>query len=323
SNAGAWALNSDDADSIDTPRAYTFDPPDRRSGTYAAAHWTALDAIASLIEWVDDYETIAPDWIRAATPRLASAPLGEVDVEGKTLLEAISAVLSSVGLGFCLDPWADRSGRHVLSIFDLQGRDNFRRKSLTMARITGTRPAADDEDGQAAQVQRLDFLRDAHNVRNRIVVVGGQKRVQLTLAYLPALPAFNDLQPAWDTTTYDLDDLDESGTLNPKAWAEGLQSTWSTHFQYGISEDHVHTYRSWAWNEDGAFTALGLTRPNMVTFGLSYDGTSYSRMPRPFGPTLYRDHPTSRSQNVPAFVEMGIATNATVDSYSWIRMTPQ
>jgi len=190
-------------------RCRAFETPDRRAGAggaVAAVHWSAAAALRSLIEYVDDYDAVSPatDW--AAIERLLDgAPLGEVAVEGLSLLEAVRAVLLPLGFAFALEPWRAPAAwggpvpptdtdKHRLIVFRLHR--SGRRRCPYAAPVHGGNVAAGSRAGQRAQVQRLDFVRDARRVANAVTVVGDLRRRQAVLedgALAPVIEVAADL----------------------------------------------------------------------------------------------------------------------------------
>jgi len=290
------------------------------SGAYEAEFWRAGEAVQSLIEMVDDYAVISPVSIALLPPELSDRAIGEVDVEGLSLMEGLRAVLSPIGYGFALEPWADAGSRHILNVFQLHGTTTGSRvRKPYMAPIHGGPVRVTDPEAERVEVQRIEFVRDNHNIANDVTVVGDQKRVQVTLAFASSN---SHLKPAWDTETYDLADWATEDVIDPMQWPiEGQSGKTIQHFDelftYGAegNTDLRHVFRSFIWNEDGAYCGLvgGMTDLGGYSLG---PGQDYVRRPRPVGPTFLRDDPDAKARNLPACVQMGIEGDAS----AWVQV---
>lgn len=318
----AWRLDPGGGGPVRGGR--TFEAPGRRIATpqaaYAAEMWRARPAIQSLVEVVDGYQVISPKSLAGFPEDLWDRAIGEVDVEGMDLLGALRAVLLPIGYGFCLEPWAGADGRHILHVFGLQGSTDGRRvRRPRMAPILGAPVAITDYEGQRAEVQRIEFIRDNHGVANDVTVIGGQKRKQIVLTFASE---GGQLKPAWDTQAHDLADWATDDIVDPMQWpadAQGLRTVeyFDEHYAYGArgKADGQHVFRSFAWNEDGAFIAVVGDIPDLSQWGVEGEA-AYVRRPRPAGPTLLLDHPQAKARTFPAFVQLGIEG----DDDSWIQV---
>lgn len=316
-----------DSESLQSAGCRVFETPGREvrdsSGetVVCATHWTAYAAVRSLVEWVDDYQVISPqsDW-DAIEDLLGQTVIGEVNVQGLSLLEALRAVLLPVGFGFALEPWAELSAvgsettarrRHRLRVFALRG-TAVTTVRLPMAPVERGRLPLSSRLGQQALVQRVDYLRDLHHVTNQVVVVGDRRRRQVILEfnYRTQGQGKRDLVPLWDPTEHDLADWAVDGVVDPTLWSATGSHTaavFDRRYNKRGSEHHLyqHVFRTFVWNEDGAFCCLGHDLPDLGDFGVG-DGTNFVRRPRPVGRSLLRDESTGRVRNFPARVQMGI-----------------
>jgi hypothetical protein len=317
-----WRLDSDAE--AGAPQGRTFDAPARRvvtaAATYQAEPWKAGPAVQSLIEMVDDYEVISPRSMSLLPAELFDRVIGEVNVEALSLLEALRAVLLPIGYGFCLAPWAGEDGRHVLSVFDLHGNaESSRVRKPYMAPIHGPAVRITDDEGQRAEVQRIEFIRDSHNVANDVTVIGGQKRKQATLTFDAS---GSQLRPAWDLDDHDLADWATDDVVDPTQWPIDEQQRFSIEYfeqryTYGAKgkAEFRHVFRSFAWNEDGAFNAVIDTMADLADYSVG-EGGNYVRRPRPVGPTCLRDDAEAKARNFPAFVQLGVDG----DDEAWIQV---
>ena len=315
-----WRLDSHGAASSAEGR--TFEGANRRittaGATYEAATWRARAAVQSMIEIVDDYAVISPESMSLLPPELSDRAIGEVSVEGLDLLEALRAVLLPIGYGFALQPWADRFGRHQLSVFGLHGAiEGSRVRKPYMAPVHGEAARITDPAAQRAEVQRIEFVRDNHNVANDVTVVGDQKRKQVTLIFAST---DSQLKPAWDTDAHDLADWATDNVIDPMRWPIEGQSErtieyFDERFTYGAkgNTDFRHVFRSFAWNEDGAFNEVIDTMGDLRDYGIGCE-QNHVRRPRPVGPTFLRDNTGAR--NLPSFVQLGIEG----DDSTWIQI---
>jgi len=289
----------------------------RASGSAGSAveaeYWTADKAFISLIGWFDPDGLLDMDAVAAAYSVLPDHELPQLAVEGMSLLEALMAVCRAVGYGFCIEPHhiTEGTAEYAIHAFPLHA-DEPTGVSPRMADISAGNVSIASEEGQAAQVQRLDFMHDSHNVRNKATVAGDVRRVQVALEYSPYTC---DLAPFWDTSTHDLDDYDDSGIVtdldDDATWIDNYCTDGNDNLTYH------HAFRSFIWNEDGAFSgSLGLSEPDLSDL----IGANYIRRPRPVG----RTHcPTAdEAGGVPAYVMMGVypASSGTVDDSTYIKV---
>ena len=275
-----------------------FDAPDRKvmeygqsTHTIEAEFWTAKSALRSLVEYVDDGNTLnisAAEWDAIETA-LGTARIGQVDVEGMTLLEAIRAVLLPIGFGFSVDVVSqDGAGSylHRLRVEDL------RKAGTTVELVLGQKGFGVSSTYGASEIKRLDFMRDGHNIRNEVTVIGGQIHRQVQLDFdVDASP--RDLYPAWDTADHDLGDYDTNNVIDMLVSGMGWGAFAEKYHLKGADHAlYLHVFRSFAWNEDGAFSAViydGSSNSLPVIpdlpgqYGIG-DGYNCLRRPRPVGP---------------------------------------
>ncbi|MCP4378425.1 MAG: hypothetical protein GY794_19905, partial [bacterium] len=237
---------------------------------------------------------IATDW--SAIQQIATVDIGEVNVTGMNLLEAIRAVLLPAGLGFAVQPWAGPDGAHRLRVFRLHR--------------TG-RPGPylgdwDDEvsisstDAQRCSVQRLDFSRDNHQISNAVLVIGDRKRSEVSLEY--SSQSTSDLQAYW-TSDDDIDDYDAGGVVAWRNWTAQQYRTFCSNYTYGLDGARRHPFRSFVWNEDGALSPIVQQTPDLSSYGA---GGRAVRRRRPVGSAHSFDE---ASRTLPAGVYLSIAGN--------------
>ena len=304
-----------------TPAARVFDSPGRRvltgGSTYEAVAWDPATAVRSLVEMVDDYAVLSPASLSEMPAELAECVLGEVAVDGMSLLDALTAVLGPLGYGYCIEPWADARGRHALRVFEMAGRvDGSRVRRPYMAPIDGAAVRAGDAAGGRAEVLRIEFVRDGREVVNDVTVVGSPVRRQVALAFGVEGGA---MLPAWDTAEHDLDDWAVDDVVDPLQWGESTTYTaaqFDQWYTYGAvsAADSRHAFRSFAWNEDGALTAAAGEAGDLS--GVAAAPEEALRRPRPVKATLLRDDPAARARNLPPQVLLGIDG----DDDSWIQV---
>ncbi len=307
-----------------TPGGRVFDSPDRRAatdaGTYRAEYWTASTAVQSLIEWVDGYAVISPESVADLPGDLAHTVLPETPVEATDLLAALEAVLVPIGFGFCIEPWAGEDGRHRLRVFELRGCvDGGRVRRPWMAPVCDGGVPAETAPARRAEIQRIEFLRDNHQVTNDVTVVGDQKRRQAVLRF-PGDGDGGDLIPAWDTDQHDLADWAFDGTVDAARWASenvGEIEQFAGTYAYGRLDAYgaPHAFRSFTWNEDAAYGADADSLPDLDAWGTGETGR-WLRRPRPLGQSCLLEPGEAGVRNVPAMVQMGIAG----DDASWIQV---
>ena len=280
---GGWLLSTHDdpwvADQADTGSdtyrsCRVFEPPDRRVSSdmagllvaLQAIAWNAYQALRSLVEYIDNYTVVSygTNWAHIQE-LLSQHTLRNVDVTGMNLLEAMNAILRPLGYGFYLEPWAsvdiDGEARHRLHVYSLVAPFTLRKPRMAARGAVIT-----DADSMLADVQRIHFVRDSHNVRNAVTVIGDNRRKEYTFYWRPALAGWKDLVPMWNTAT---------------AWSPDYDTITTT------AADH-HPFRSWIFNEDGVLLyALSKGVPATVAcFNLGDTGANHVRRPRPPGPRL-------------------------------------
>jgi hypothetical protein len=302
-NAGDpnWTLTTDPNGE---PDCAVFCAPGRIVGDQNGAvvsqsrHWDACTALRSMIEWFDDDAVIsnnAADW--TAIRQIASEPIGEVNVTGMNLLEAIGAVLQPAGLGFAIEPWSGADGTHRLRVFRLHrtGRPGpFLGDSHNPV-------SAGSAGAQRCSVQRLDFSRDNHRIANAVLVIGDRKRCEVSLEY--SSQTDSDLQAYW-TSDDDLGDYDTDGVVAWRRWTAAQYRTFCGNYTYGRDGARKHAFRSFVWNEDGALAPIAQETPDLDAYGV---GGRAVRRPRPVGPALSYD---DSSRSLPARVQLAIAGDA-------------
>jgi hypothetical protein len=252
-----------------------------------------------------------------------------VRVHGKSLLEALAAVLTPLGFGFAIEPWAqaDVRGRftHRLLVYSLSQPAEHKEPSLADnvgGNVSMTSPA-----GRRAAVQRFHFVRDGRNVANQVHVLGGQKRVQMDLDFGGASTSAWELHPYWDTTAHSLANWLSDGVFNPQDMPESSYTFEIFHQQYDLGgseyEQNRHVFRSFGWNEDGALAPLISDLPDLSSCG-DAEG-NYLRRPRPVGETYTYDHDKCRTRRIPASVWMAVvrSDNGAVVEESWLQVPAQ
>lgn len=302
--------------------------------------WTAYTALRSLLEWIDDYDVNSPTYWAAIKPLLNPLELGEVDVDGMDLLQAIHAVLSSVGYGFCWEPWSfwselkpgETSHGHDLLVYNLKNPASDKHPYLPAA---GTKIT--DAAGKKGEVQRLHFVRDNHGAKNHITVLGDAKRVQVSLTYQATKTAAT-LWPRWDkdveeafVKTQDLATyVDADNKFDAKQTDATKDATLKARYCPDGDEyqTYQHVWRSFCWNEDGRFSQFknnGATPPipyipdvfTQCDIGDSVE--NYARRPRPIGPTLvYTDATFTDVRNAQVILTAGgESVDITGQTYIW------
>lgn len=320
-----WRLASD-ATSVQDSACKVFEPVSRKvfrdgSLTVEAVHWTAYNALRSLVEFCDDYELISPHtpW-RQIEELLGQTPIGEVAVEGMNLLEAIRAVLRPVGFGFAIEPWTVANGRdkwglarHRLIVFSLR---NPRTVKSPRLEADGGNVAIHSAAGRRAEVQRISLVRDSRRPANDITVIGAQKRLQVVLEFNDNA-ASRDLHPLWDTDEHDLSGLADNGIVDPWQWSDeggGFEDFADMYNRSGKDHlQHRHALRSFAWNEDGSFASIIDVMPDLSTWGVGADGF-FVRRPRPIASTFVYDADGQRVRVHARKVQLGIVG----DDDAWI-----
>ena len=331
-SGSAWRL-TDDPLVASNGACRVFEAPEREvivdgSTRIEAEHWTAYTAVRSLVEFFDNYDVISPDtpWDAIETI-LGQAPIGEVRVEGRNLLEALRAILLPAGFGFALEPWSvgggrDGSGppRHRLLVFSLTNPATVRLPNLAPIAWGGVR--VDSVQGRRAEVQRIRFLRDSHEVANDVTVIGDQKRVQVSLEFHNDASS-RDLHPLWDTDAHSLDDWADEDIVDPWQWpvSSGYDfDLFSSRYNRGGRQhwQNRHVFRSFAWNEDGALASVISAMPDLSAYGLGGQG-QYVRRPRPVASTFAHDGDGQAARFHPRKVQLGIVG----DDSAWIDVSAE
>ncbi len=309
-----------------------FAAADVTAGQAASAKWTAYTALRSIVEWIDDYDVVSyprTNW-SAIEQLLGSTPIGQVNLTGKNLLQAMNAILMPVGFGFALEPWADKWGGHRLVIFKLH--DPVRFTNVNMAPILGGNVSITSPAGQRAMVQRVDYLRDNHAVRNHIIVMGDTKLTERSLEFDYSQPIC-DLNPCWDTSTYDLDGYDDNDVIGGGNWADDAKRLeWQQRYRLDKPDDadddeylkYKHVFRAFAWNEDGGLSDVikdgdDPLVPTLTDFSPKADPECAIYRPRPpkFRVQYADDSAASTSGGFESpLVELGIVG----DDKSWIKL---
>lgn len=321
-------------------RCKVFTSPDRSAGQAQSVPWTPCTALRSVIAWVDGGEVIsdaATNWPALET-LLGTVPLGTLDLTGKTLLEAMQAILGPLGFGFALAPWAAGDGAHRLIVFPRHNPAVL--AQVYMPAVAGGQVSIASAEGQRAQVQRLAFTRDNRSVRNRVMVVGDVKLTQRTLVFHET-QSTRDLHPYWDATTYDLADYADNNLIGPHTMSgDSKLAEWRRRYEQG-DDDYRHVFRTFVWNEDGALSdvvqdgAGDALLPDLSEYGPENAASTAAHRPRPIGPRLeYADEGlqsgSAGSPTAGAFkallIEFGIATyqggEFVVDEDAWIALSP-
>jgi hypothetical protein len=308
----AWSLSTDGP----ADGAAVFTAPGRH--VYAGAttrvrayKWTAILALRSLVEWFDDYDTIsreATNWDEIAAT-LGGVVLGEVRVDGLDLLSAVKAVLASVGYGFALEPWGDRprSFKHRLLVYNLKDPASRKRPYLPPSGSSVT-----DADGRKAEVQRVHFVRDNHNVRNDVTVLGQPRRTQVALVFDGT--GAQDLWPCWDTAAHDLDAYDTEDVIDLTALSAAKVQTLQERFHPAGRDFHRyrHVWRSFCWNEDGSFSQYARSGGAPALGDLAGTlGPSATRglFPRPLRPAVDYDDPDLDAKALPVQVWLTVGAD--------------
>lgn len=308
-----WYLADDAADA----GCFVFVAPGRKviNGllTFEATPWTIYAAARSLVEWIDNYETISydnTDWTAIAAI-LNAKVLRTTSVDTLSLLDALRAVLLPNGYGFAVEPWAGADGKHALLIDSLKAPATLVYPNLAPLSTKMTSAA-----GKAAEVQRLHFALDSHNIRNNVQVLGDYRRAQMILVF-KADASTRDLWPAWDTVAEDLADFAATGVMKGPLGISATQlsdtalALFGDYYNPHGSEHgaHQHAFRSFCWNEDGSFSAYvkdetGPILPDLYAdYGIGFGAGEFSRRPRPMGP-LYEYDDASKVKSPAAQVWM-------------------
>ena len=312
-----WTLATDGA-----AAGAVFVPGDRVArvgGTVKtqSQRWTAYKALRSVVEVFDGYNVISPtatSW-PAIEKVLGSTAIGEVDVDGMTIPQAIRAILGPLGFGFRLDTQDDGHFRHSLHVYPLKAGNAGKKPYMAPSGTTVT-----DAQGSASELTRVELLRDSHNIRNAVDVYGQEERVQLTLTYKSGA-AKNSLFPAWSITSKPLTDYIEGGVFKYAQLADptGFRNEYHTSGRnFAVNRD---VWRTFVFNEDGGMDLQGWgdsALPDVASLGL---GDAYVR--RPIGPKLTKSEVTG--DYPPATVTMSTTVNGekfTIDATEWFEILP-
>lgn len=309
--AGQVALNWQLASNTEAPHGYessvennkckVFTSPGATAGELESTHWTAYTALRSVVEWVDNYPHNVISYPRtnwkAIEDILGDTPIGQVNLTGKNLLQAMNAILVPAGFGFALEPWADQRGEHRLIVFKLHDPASFAK--VNMAPIVGGNVEMTDACGQRAMVQRVDYLRDNHNVKNHIIVMGDTMITERSLDFHEDA-ATRDLHPAWNTSLFLMTPycaVNNTMGGNDQNWASpGKRDEWRERYTLKGSAflSYAHIYRTFAWNEDGGLSSVihnGATPPipylpDLANYSPKSDAEYAMRRPRPTLPRV-------------------------------------
>ena len=305
-----WKLSDDVDGESPTRGARVFESPGRKVRFFGdepnveAVHWTAYHAVRSIVEWVDNYDVISPgatDW-GAIAEVLGNDPLGEVDVEGLPLTRALGAVLNPLGYGYCLEPWSSEPWKHLLIVYSLKN------PACRLApRLAAFGCSIGSDEGGLGEVHRLHFIRDSHNVRNDVRVLGDYQQVQVELEF-NSDKATRDLWPYWDTFAQSLANYATDGKVSLEDLpADKRRLLNARHNPTGKDfARYTHVWRSFCWNEDGAASQFAYRQgtpviPNPAArWGLGVDWRC-ARRARPVGETFTYDS-DARSHTIPARV---------------------
>jgi len=229
---------------------YTVFAPEQPPG---AAAWTLDEAVAYLLAEhaaSEDVETPSPSEVRAA---LAATVLRDVSLEGRTLGEALDALLELVGARIVarVEPGTGGVGRRLEIWSPARAPEAW-----LCHQPPGQAYDPDQTDFQSATVH-MDFAA----APRRYVAVGDRKFYESTF----------DLVPGWDDAlaTYDPDDV----SPRTNAAFDGVRDV----------------FRKWALNEAGDYTASPYSRGPAADLSAVFEGAAYVRRRRRFLPCLSRD----------------------------------
>jgi len=289
--------------------------------------WTAYTAGKWLIERIAaDLEatglTMADSFV-ALKATLDAIPISNVDVTGLTSIQALAKVLNPVGYGFTLTPGTTATGtaagagarEHFLSVYHLGGTNVVpgpwmadRKNPVSMH----------TEDGQKIQVVSIRYNRAANSTRNDFTVIGEFKKIEQTFIYAGRTGSSlteTELQPFWDITENSLDDYDTAGVLTDQSLDGASRTTWDARYTQGGTAYRRHTFRSFAWNEDGGLAPTLTVIPDLVNY--SDADLNSIRRPRPFLKSMIYDDVEGRTLEATR-VECAIFTDDGTDETSWI-----
>lgn len=295
-----------------------------------ATHWTAWTALRSVVEYWDNGQTISlegTNW-QAIRSLLCDqygqeCPIESVNISGMDLLEAMRAILEPLGLGFAIEPWCYQGNRHRLLVFSLHQATAIKRPPMASTTTVGGVSSASSE-GRRAQVQRLHFVREYRDVRNEVLVVGDQIRRRVVLEFHSDAQG-RDLHPAWDVEEAGngLAGYANSDCLGGQGygdWAdEQARASFQSRFGRWPDQANRHVFRTFVWNEDGAWSHVVLDAdgrpmiPDLGDYGLD---SQVVRRARPVGPSLEYADAAGGQGRTGAHVEIAIDG----DDESWIRL---
>jgi hypothetical protein len=320
----AEELTTYDCRVFEDPGRVVTDPNGSTGNALEAEYWTAYTAALSLLSWFDNGNVIRPYGLYAFKADL-DIPIGQVVVEGMTLLEALRAVLVPVGFGFVVHMRLAMAEASTVEGFDI---DIFKLHPDTVTAALPKLPEIafgirniNHVANQNALVQRVEFLKDSHNTRNDVLVVGDQERAQVTLAFWSdtdteevSVDSGNRLYPAWNKTAHDLGDYDDSDEITPDSVED--KPNWVKRYNGGTEfAQYPDVFRTFAWNEDGGLSKYindGSGNPTIPS-------TEAFRRKLPLGHTLIAND--TGDGFMPAFVEIAIISSGSLDTGSWLRMS--
>ncbi len=300
-----------------TVGGHTFSSSDRRvivddEVRLVAINWTASTALRSLVDWYDNGQVISTERANwdSIDATLGDTPIAEVDVEGMSLLGAMRAVLEPVGFGFTLRPWGETDkadARYQLQVFS-QTPTTEERASRSYGPLLPPRGDTITTGlGGRGEVQRLHRVRDNHNVRNDVTVLGDPKRVGVTLVYA-GVSEISQLFPGnliarWDVTENPIP-IGADGDLISTTVSERETMLKRYHPDGEDFHRYRHVWRSFVLNEDGSYSQfanilfnepilgivpqeVGIDRPNPEKPGTTTNNAA--RIARPVGDQLVFD----------------------------------
>ncbi len=308
-----------------------FSSPGVTAGNSVSEKWTAYTALRSVVEWIDDYDVISysrTNW-SAIEQLLGSTPIGQINLTGRNLLQAMNAILVPVGFGFALEPWRGRDEKHRLIVFRLHDPVNF--ANVNMAPILGGNVSITSAAGRRAMVQRVDYLRDNHAVKNHVIVMGDVRLTERSLEF-DEDASTRDLHPVWDQATYLMGAYAATNnTIGKGNWAsDAKRDEWNQRYRLdgGDYLTYRHVFRTFAWNEDGALSDVIQSAPDLPYLPRADICDDYSGRPSKTNAHEYfffRPRPARQRVNYrdgtagtfePPMVELGIVG----DDDSWIKV---
>lgn len=237
-------------DEADASEGYAvFVPPDRKTSETTAQLWTAFKAIRA-IDWLLDRDAIISqvetNWV-AIKKVLGDTVIGEVDVDGLSLLASYRAILGPIGFGFKLSVVSDGKDSFEFSVYSLRGEGSGSTPNLP---VIGSGATA--IEGARGEVSRLVMLRDAHLIANEINVRGSRKLYSIEHKFTGQTGRIDDLYPAWEDAQASVTEFIEDGAFK----IASLQTNSKIKDRYNRSGKLWSTYKNWfrlfVYNEDGA-----------------------------------------------------------------------